>query len=190
MIATLRPLDSTNVEAAIRKAYARNLDRIFDSHNSPQQKELARRALGFVREAARPFTIRELQWLLSTTDRTPFPDHSDLYKWEDIKSCCHGMIEGDGLNYVNFSHRTLHQNLSRDQELDRVPLQHNELCRRCLDHLNNGDLSSGICRNPEELEQRWLSLPLIDYAARYWQIHFTKSSGGLVGMSAKHSRSS
>jgi ankyrin repeat protein len=160
---------------SIRQEFQAIIERIFHLERSGVPKDIARLAMGFVRDARRPLLKRELRWLLSTKETTRLPSEANLYKWDYIASCCHGLIEGDSLNNVSFIHHTILECVEDAGYENRIPPTNHELAKRCLYHLNSGDLDKGICPNPEALDDRLEKLPLLDYAARYWPHHFNKT---------------
>jgi hypothetical protein len=151
------------------------VERIFHLERRSGRQDIARYAIGFVRDARRPLSIRELWWLLSMRDICELPSETDLHSWELIKSCCHGPIEGNGLNNVDFIHSTILDCMQHKDYSNRIPPQDYELAKRCLFYLNNGDLSTGVSCDLDALDRRPGALPLLEYAARYWPDHFKRT---------------
>jgi ankyrin repeat protein/Cdc6-like AAA superfamily ATPase len=158
--------------SVLSKAYERSIDRILKQDH--QIKEKAQFVLGFIRDAVRPLSRQELQELLRIRYRKSMMQFQRLDEphWDSITSACQGLVEEDELNNVSFVHQTLFEYLKTEELVEKVPDYNQELGLRSVAYLNIGSCSKGVSDTKEKLEQHIKEWPFLDYAARYWVVHF------------------
>jgi ankyrin repeat protein len=162
--------DTRWYRAVLNKAYKRSLDRILKQDDPIKEK--AQFVLGFIRDAVRPLSCQELQEVLRIRYHKMQFRILDKPHWESITSACQGLVEEDELNSVSFIHQTLFEYLRTEELVEKIPDYNQELGLRSVAYLNIGSCSKGVIDTKEKLEQHIKEWPFLDYAARYWPVHF------------------
>ncbi|EED17209.1 tankyrase, putative [Talaromyces stipitatus ATCC 10500] len=158
--------------ADVGETYHSTMERI--KGQSPQDYELAQRALSYIFRAMRPLNVEELRHILGVElqdtelDQDAFPDKDILL------GVSAGLIRVDEKSgIIGLVHHTLHEFFSRHPE-ELVSDPDNEIANVCLTYLSFDAFESGPCSDGDTLSQRMQEYRLLDYAAHNWGYHVQK----------------
>jgi ankyrin repeat protein len=158
----------------LTKAYHRNIQRIIRQDLDRHLRGCPQIVLGYVRDAYRPLSTEELRHAICTKTNKAVPKDDDLHSLEDIQSLCHGLIDWNDEDAVQFLHPTLRKYLSRPEGLVQIPRQDERLGESCMTYLLQTPELRGICINKDELKKRLFKHPFLNYCARYWHKHVSR----------------
>lgn len=156
----------------LSKVFNRELDRIISESSETRERELARRVFSFVRDAARPLTVAELEELTAWDCATKTLRRDQARAWHEIRRICLGLIEVDEFGYVQYGNPTWYLSSGDDETRKKLPNSHAELGRTCVQYLSQEVFSSGAFSSSAERESRFFEYPLLPYASKYWAWHF------------------
>lgn len=158
--------------ADVDKTYHVTMERIKDQ--SPQDYELAQRALSYIFCAKRPLNVDEICHALgvevhdSELDQNAFPDKDILL------TVSAGLIRVDEKSgIIRLVHHTLHEYFSRHPG-KLVPDPDYEIANICLTYLSLDAFESGPCCDGDTLSYRLQEYRLLDYASHNWGYHVQK----------------
>jgi len=154
------------VKEVLEEVYRKYLDRVLILRPE-KRKERAVSTLGYIRDAFRPLTIAELNGLLDLEASSTASS-----SWDGIAQFCYGLIEVNALGCVLFVHRTLQVYLESERGKQQIPDHNGELGNASLKYMSLPSCLDGICPDNNAFEKRLQDWPSLNYAARYWQIHF------------------
>jgi ankyrin repeat protein len=172
--------DDHHINDVLNKAYHRNITRITKQSDRRNRRD-AKHTLAFMRDAVRPLAMQELLQLLSVhvSEQTTRLDSAPL--WSTVQHFCQGLIEKNESGIVQYLHQTLRCYLKSPDGLDLLPRLDEELGKRCVAYLTFDFCPTGVCRDTESFEMRLQQWPLLEYAARYWQIHMARFEQAKAG---------
>jgi ankyrin repeat protein len=155
--------------ATYEKAYEMTFNRILKQPDTIV--DLSKRVLNWVLHAKRPLTMQELQHAIAIKSHCKSIDPESLESPKVILSSCLGMVSLSKVDgRVHIIHATARQFLESNEQLLSERPQY-DIARSCLRYLVFDELSSGPCELVEDLQQRLIRMPFLDYCARAWGHH-------------------
>lgn len=152
-------------------AFLRYLKRFMPENDHTHDAELAKHVFRFVRDAARPFKVAELQRAVAWNGRKKASGGPDR-DWQDIRRVCFGLIETDDSGDVQFYHQTLRLTFELPEVRAKLPNSNAELGMICVQYLSQTAFSSGACVSQTDRETLLDENPFLRYAATHWHQHF------------------
>ncbi|KAK3315417.1 ankyrin repeat-containing domain protein [Apodospora peruviana] len=158
----------------LRQEYEAVLLRI-DSQSVPQ-RALARRAIGWITHAQRPFTVGELTHALATKAALGGGGSLSDYmvKTDTLLRVCQGLViispdDSGGRGTIRMIHASAHE-FFRDHlyEDGHCPL---DIAGTCLASLCMPHMMTGPCATWTEMTQRLATHPFLAYASQFWGHH-------------------
>jgi hypothetical protein len=155
-------------------AYDEAMGRILTQ--KPGFRELAEQVLSWITYAQRPLTVRELQHALAVEPGEPELDEDNLSDVAELVSSCAGLVTVDQeSDIVRLVHYTTQEYFDRVR-LERFPRAEQHIATTCLSYLLFDVFLEGHCSSDKVLEARLQRHALLDYAARYWGVHFREDA--------------
>ena len=142
---------------------------------SPEDRAVAQEILYWVSNAKRPLTSAELQCALSLEVGSSKLDSQNSIFENDMIDLCGSLITVErATGVIRLVHYTAQEYLS--SECHEFPLDLSVcVALKCLSCLSLEDCRRGPCASDTELESRLQSIPLLEYAAKYWGNHMKDS---------------
>ncbi|KAF8851267.1 ankyrin, partial [Acephala macrosclerotiorum] len=154
---------------AYDRAYDEAMERI--TGQDPDSKELAENVLSWITCANRRLTTSELQCALAVEVGDQELEEENLPQIRDMVSVCAGLVTiDDESNVIRLVHYTTQEYFERRQD-KWFPNAEIGIAKTCITYLLFDVFGSGFCLTDEDFEDRLLSNPLYDYAARNWGHH-------------------
>lgn len=153
------------------------LDHIESLQGRNLQGETSKRAIRFVRDAARPLNTTELRMALAWDTRTNTLDSNRLHglTWPMIHRSCLALLEtNDSLpgHSVQFYHPGFRHVLMTTEMRRRLPCANQELGEICAQYLGQRSFQNGACDEYSLFQKRLEQHPLLQYASQHWSTHF------------------
>jgi len=173
---TLRKLKEALVSLpeGLNKTYDETFERVHAQ--SPDQANLARKAVYWVFFACRPLKMLELQHALAVEPGDKILDEENIPHEGLLLSVCNGLLishrEGGFLSLV---HYTLQQYLELRAAM-LFPEAQKEMARTSLTYLMFVEFGKGPCDGDQALEARLSQWPLLHYAVFQWGQHARDSA--------------
>lgn len=149
--------------------YEASLDRALKARHG----KLTRKAIQWVSSCRRILTITEFRHALAIEPGSLEFDSENLAKIDLILSSCMGLLVASN-GYVSLIHLTAY-------EYFRDRFEQQPLAIDCLTYLGYSEVSLGSCKSVQEMQQRIVRLPFLDYSAKYWH-HHVSSEASLIEM--------
>lgn len=141
---------------------------------SPQDYELARKALSYIFCAKRPLDVEEIRHALSIEAQDSELDQDALPDKDILLEVSVGLIRIDEQSgIIGLVHHTLHEFFAKHPE-ELVSDPDDELASLCLTYLSMDTFESGPCYDGDTLSQRLQKYRLLDYASHYWGHHIQR----------------
>lgn len=162
-------------------------------------RPIAREALRWLSFALRPLSLLELsEAAILESDDTTLDQDSRLKEPEVLLEICHGFISHEssmiGKGEVKLAHSSVKDYLLSDHVRNASQgdpyfafnaEEGNEiLMQKCLTYLMFDDFTPGVATSATQVEWRFDTFPLLDYAAYYWGLHASSSSTSSTAGSA------
>ena len=175
-------LDSLIAKTTLRKVRSalkslpEELDGMYDQvlerirNQGPERAELALKVLGWIRYAARPLTLLEIQHALAIEPGDACFDEDGIPKMELVLSVCAGIVTVRENHIMGLVHYTAQEYLER-RAFDYLPNAQTEIARACLTYISFDEFAQGPCLDDEIFELRLKDYPLLQYASKYWPHH-------------------
>ena len=129
-------------------------------------RELAGRVLSWIICARRRLTISESRHAIAVEFGESEFDEENLSEIEDMISVCAGLITVDEeSNIIRLIHYTAQEYFKRSQER-WFPSADADIAETCVTYLSFTKFAIGFCSTGRGFEERLLSNPFYDYAAR------------------------
>jgi len=182
----IEELGTLRTDKAIRqalKSLPRDLDETYErtlSRINPNDAVMAKRALTWLAYASRPLVLDELAEAAVLEHGTKeYDPEARLRDPEDILEICGSLIwHRDTTDEVVLAHHSVKDFLRSQSALAKVEFYHlqdissnAEVAKSCLTYLLLKDFAEGPARNGQELLERYIHYPLLDFAARHWCAH-------------------
>jgi ankyrin repeat protein len=154
-------------------AFDRNIRRL-------SRRQGAGDILTFVRDGGRPFSTIELQYVLALHNKPETFDEATLCHGSGFSDITQGIVTVGNGGLVGFVHPGLKTYLQHDRKIDGCILdlsdKNSVLAQICVSYLSSPRFTGGPCTSREELENRISESPFLDYAVKYWHMHYTEAS--------------
>jgi hypothetical protein len=137
----------------------------------PNQRELARKALSWIKHVQRPLTVEELRHALAVKLGDKELNQKSIPKIEVVVSVCAGLVTVDEKsNTVRLVHYTAQEYFERVRLGWNVGAQE-EIATACLTYLSFDIFRSGSCDSDGAFEERIAENGFFNYSARHWSEH-------------------
>ena len=167
-------LYAKRVPRSLHGIYKKITDRIKISQ-SPQNVATAFEILYWVSNAKRPLTIAELQCALSLKVGSSKLDSWNFIPVNDMIELCDSLITVErATGVIGLVHYTAKEYLLSACHVFSPSLPVS-VALKCLSCLSLEECRRGPCASDSELESRLRSIPLLEYAAKYWGNHMKDS---------------
>lgn len=175
--------DLSSGPETLEKAYEKAINMVASQNGS--RVELARKVFSWLSVSPCQMTFSQLQ---RAFDMDPRPPHLTMTKNDDehlsigdiIAACC-GLVTVYGeSNIVQLLHPSLREYLAQNPT-PWLASAEAEVGKVCMTYLSQAKFEVGSCRTENELEERLLSNPLYEYAAKNWGRHLGNSRLALTG---------
>ena len=175
-------LDSLMAKTTLRKVkmalnyLPEELDRTYDQvlqrihEQGTDHSVLALKVLGWMRYAARPLGIRELQHAVAVEPDDSQFDEDGIPEISLILSVCAGIATIRENGTIGLVHYTAQEYLER-RSLEIFPDTQMEITKICLTYLTFEEFAQGPSPSDETFDERMEAFPLLQYASRYWIRH-------------------
>jgi len=158
-----------NLPHALDGTYDEAMNRIHGQNK--EDTELAQRVLSWLSFALRPLTVVEMKHAISVQPDQASIDEDDLIDEEILLSVCAGLVVIDQESKViRLIHYTTQEYFERNRQKE-FPEGQTSIARTCLRYISFEVFQSGYCTTDEQMEERLLKYPLLQYAAQNWGNH-------------------
>lgn len=150
-------------------AYKNTMERIEGQHQN--QASRAKQVLSWITCAKRPLTTSELQHALGVETAETELDEENLPQIEYMVSVCAGLVTVDEeSNIIRLVHYTTQDYFERNQGR-WFPDAQLDITATCTAYLSFQAFANGYAHTDKELEQRFETHVLFDYAVHNWGYH-------------------
>lgn len=150
-------------------AYMKTMERIEGQHQD--QATRAKQVLSWIICAKRPLTTSEVQHALGVETAETDLDKENLPDIEHMVSVCAGLVTVDeGSNIIRLIHYTTQEYFERTQG-QWFPDAQLDITATCTAYLSFQAFANGYAHTDKELEQRFETHVLFDYAVHNWGYH-------------------
>ena len=147
----------------------KTMERIEGQHQD--QTTRAKQVLSWIICAKRPLTTSEVQHALGVETAETDLDKENLPDIEHMVSVCAGLVTVDeGSNIIRLIHHTTQEYFERTQG-QWFPDAQLDITATCTAYLSFQAFGNGYAHTDKELEQRFETHVLFDYAAHNWAYH-------------------
>ena len=136
---------------------------------SQNLKDLGMRILAWVIYAARRLTIAELRHAIATRHEDIFFREKGLMKSKEFITRTAGLLQFQN-GKVECVHHTITEFLKKPQQAGFFPNAQTEIALTCLTYLKFSNFKDPT----DDMENRAIEFPFLDYAARHWGYHATR----------------
>ncbi len=150
------------------RTYDQVMQRIYSQ--GADHAALALKVLGWIRYAARPLGIRQLQHAVAVEPGDSQFDDDGIPDISLVLSVCAGIVTVRENNIMGLVHYTAQEYLER-RSLDLFPEAQTDIANICLTYLSFEEFAQGPSPNDKAFDDRMEAFPLLQYASRYWIRH-------------------
>ncbi len=149
-------------------AYESTFKRILEQ--SPFRAKLATRVIGWITHAEQRLKVEELRHALAFEEDAGNIDRENLTATKIILQVCIGLLYIDPVDdTISLVHLTAYEYFR--QLKDHFSHMQLEMAKTCIMYLGYRPVCDGTCSSIEALQGRFMSMPLLGYAAKHWGDH-------------------
>ena len=149
-------------------AYESTFRRILEQ--SPNRANIATKVIGWVAHAEERLKVEELRHALAVEEDAGSVDLENLTATKIILQVCIGLLYIDPVDdTISLVHLTAYEYFRQLQNhFSQMQL---EMAKTCIMYLGYRPICDGTCGSIEALQGRFMSMPLLGYAAKHWGDH-------------------